>query len=267
MSQFPVAVPLTEGLNQSVVPVIPGPSNPEDLAAAVRADGTYQDELLIACPLEDVDFDAMLGERPSFFTSVKPKSKKKPRASMVPAGFAPAAPPPLTSIPAPVVNPVLKRVADNIPALFASLLRKRSDMHPKKIITSKVLARDSEEGTVHSQGSASPVGLVAPQATPPAPLVDFTFSATLSDHGMGQYGDQNVGNLPRQVELSQPFPLQREPNVPEEEFRQRKGKAIMVPMYTDPLSNSQFGGHGRGPVERSQISLSTYEAFVLQKDG
>ncbi|GAA0159039.1 hypothetical protein LIER_15920 [Lithospermum erythrorhizon] len=45
-----------------------------------------------ASPPVDVDFNAMLGERPSFFTRVKAKSKTKPRESMVPVSFAPATP-------------------------------------------------------------------------------------------------------------------------------------------------------------------------------
>ncbi|GAA0181358.1 hypothetical protein LIER_30232 [Lithospermum erythrorhizon] len=51
--------------------------------------------------MEDVDFDAMLGERPSFFDRVNIKSKTKPRESMVLSDFAPTAPLPPTVIPVP----------------------------------------------------------------------------------------------------------------------------------------------------------------------
>ncbi|GAA0170091.1 hypothetical protein LIER_24431 [Lithospermum erythrorhizon] len=42
--------------------------------------------------MDDVEFDAMLSEKPSFLDRVKIKSKTKPRESMVPSDFAPAAP-------------------------------------------------------------------------------------------------------------------------------------------------------------------------------
>ncbi|GAA0169696.1 hypothetical protein LIER_40812 [Lithospermum erythrorhizon] len=80
----------------------------------------------------------------------------------------------------------------------------------KKKAASKVLAHDYGEGVVHSQGSTSHMGPVAPQTTLPAVMVDLTSYATLYDPAMGHY----------------------ESNVNEEEFRQREGKAIMLPLYT-----------------------------------
>ncbi|GAA0157705.1 hypothetical protein LIER_38502 [Lithospermum erythrorhizon] len=165
----------------------------------------------------------MLGERTSFFTRVKAKSKTKPRESMVPSTFAPAAP---FSTSVPTVSPILKRVANNIPAPLAPP-PKRSKC-PKKRDASRLMIRDSEEGAGLSQGSASPLGPATLPAAPLAVMVDLTSSETFSDTGMGLHGDPTI---PLQVELSQPFP-RRDPAPAPKEFRQRKGKAIMLPGYS-----------------------------------
>ncbi|GAA0155329.1 hypothetical protein LIER_13083 [Lithospermum erythrorhizon] len=107
----------------------------------VQDDPPTWDELVIiasACPPDEVDLDAMLGERPSFFTRVKTKSKTKPREFMVPADFAPAAPCLPTTLPAPVLNLVLKRVAENIPASLSQPSKKPKRSAPKKKAASKV---------------------------------------------------------------------------------------------------------------------------------
>ncbi|GAA0168713.1 hypothetical protein LIER_23368 [Lithospermum erythrorhizon] len=170
----------------------------------------------------DVDFDAMLGKRPSFFTLFKAKSKTKPRESMVHSTFVPAAP---FSTSIPTMNPLLKRVADNIPAPLGPPPKRRKC--PKKTIASRPMIRDSEEGAALSQGSASPLGPATFQSAPLAVTVDLTSSETLSDTGMGLHSDPPI---PLQVELSQPFPP-RDPTPALEEFRQIEGKTIMLPRY------------------------------------
>ncbi|GAA0150997.1 hypothetical protein LIER_09813 [Lithospermum erythrorhizon] len=75
------------------------------------------DELMVitsASQMDEVDFDEMLGEKPSFFDRVKIKSKTKPRESMVLADFAPATPLPSIPVPTPQVRTMLKRIAEDI---------------------------------------------------------------------------------------------------------------------------------------------------------
>ncbi|GAA0150259.1 hypothetical protein LIER_09238 [Lithospermum erythrorhizon] len=75
------------------------------------------DELMIitsSSQMEEVDFDKMLG-RPSFFYRIKIASKTKPRESLVPSTFAPVVPLTTTTIHAPQVRPMLKKIADDIP--------------------------------------------------------------------------------------------------------------------------------------------------------
>ncbi|GAA0150763.1 hypothetical protein LIER_09628 [Lithospermum erythrorhizon] len=94
-------------------------------------DFTPNELMLIASasPLADVEFDTMLGERSSFFTRVKAKYKTKPRESMVPASFAPATPLPAA---ASAINPLLKRVANNMPVPLARPQNKTKRLLPKK---------------------------------------------------------------------------------------------------------------------------------------
>ncbi|GAA0151489.1 hypothetical protein LIER_10198 [Lithospermum erythrorhizon] len=188
----------------------------------------FTEELMIiasvAQPVE-VDFDAMLGERPSFFDRMKMKPKKMPRKSMVPTDFKPAAPLPISSIPERKVNSILKRIPKNIPSSTSHPSKRTKRSVPKKFAP-QVFVCDFEEGAAHSQGSAH-MGPVALPATLPAATVDLTSSTTLSDPAMGPYGDQGIEHLSLQVVLSQPFPPQnpsltipsRESEVPEEEFR------------------------------------------------
>ncbi|GAA0142239.1 hypothetical protein LIER_03185 [Lithospermum erythrorhizon] len=98
-----------------------------------------------------------------------------------PRKLFPRAPCPPTSLPAPVKNPVLKRVAENIPASLSQPSKKMKRSALKNKVASKVLAHDSREGTVRSQGSAFHMGPTAPQINPPAATVDLTSSATFSD--------------------------------------------------------------------------------------
>ncbi|GAA0158644.1 hypothetical protein LIER_15610 [Lithospermum erythrorhizon] len=99
---------------------------------------------------------------------------------MVPASFAPAAP---LLAATPAVNPILKRVADNMPFSLAPpqkkkcLPPKKKCLPPKKKVSSKLRIRDSEDQAVLSQGSASPLEPTAPMAV----MVDLTSSETHSD--------------------------------------------------------------------------------------
>ncbi|GAA0156899.1 hypothetical protein LIER_14283 [Lithospermum erythrorhizon] len=135
--------------------------------------------VVFAVQPEEVNFDAMLGERSSLFDSVKLKSKTKPRKSMVPADFQPTASLPTTSIPAPKV------------------------------------------------------GLVAPKASLPVPLVEVESSNTLSDPILGHRVDFDMGPLSLQEELSTSFPpkspvatpiVQSSALAPGKVTRRRKGK-------------------------------------------
>ncbi|GAA0144229.1 hypothetical protein LIER_04729 [Lithospermum erythrorhizon] len=97
------------------------PNNAVDPVLVARADAAYK-----------VNFDVMLGERSSLFDRVKLKSKTKPRKSMVPANFQPAAPLPITSIPATKVNSMLKRIIENIPTSTSNPSKKAKMATPKK---------------------------------------------------------------------------------------------------------------------------------------
>ncbi|GAA0157737.1 hypothetical protein LIER_43416 [Lithospermum erythrorhizon] len=129
------------------------------------------DELMIITSMskiEEVDFDAMLGERPSFFDRVKITSKVKPKESMVPSDFPPATPLPSSFVAIPQVRPILKRIASAFPTIASKSSKKT--VPSKK--ASKVLARDSEEIETHSQGVGSQVGLVIPKATAPTMVME-----------------------------------------------------------------------------------------------
>ncbi|GAA0150870.1 hypothetical protein LIER_09714 [Lithospermum erythrorhizon] len=166
------------------------------------------DELMIitsARQMEEVDFDAMLGERPSFFDRVKITSKVKPRESMVPPDFAPAAPLPSSSVVVPQVRPILKRIASEFPTTTSKPPKKaKKAVLSKK--PSKVMARDSEEVETHSQGVGSQVGPVIPKATSPAIVVEVTSSDTLSDLMANHLADLNEGHLSLREELNAHFP-------------------------------------------------------------
>ncbi|GAA0153109.1 hypothetical protein LIER_11423 [Lithospermum erythrorhizon] len=138
---------------------------------------------------------------------------------MVPASFAPPTPLPAA---VPAMNPLLKRITDNMPLSLAPPQKKKCSL-PKKKVMSKLRIHDSEEDAVRSQGSASPLEPTAPLAV----TVDLTSSETHLDMGMGLHGEPPV---PLQVELSQPFPP-RGPNPVAEEFRQREGKTITLLGY------------------------------------
>ncbi|GAA0161439.1 hypothetical protein LIER_17752 [Lithospermum erythrorhizon] len=194
-----------------------------------------------ASPMKEVDFDAMLGEMPSFFDCVKIKSKSKPRVPMVPSEFAPATPLPSASIPTPQVRPMLKRKAKDIPASFS---------HPPKMAkkaAQRFLVRDSGEEETHSQGVGSQVGPVAPMANSPA-MVEVTSSDTLSDPGAGHQVDLDMGHLSLQEELNAPFPpkgpastsvAQHPAAILEECIHHREGKAPM-PAYDGKYLETPF---------------------------
>ncbi|GAA0175489.1 hypothetical protein LIER_28654 [Lithospermum erythrorhizon] len=101
-----------------------------------------------------VNFDEMLGERPSFFDRVKIKSNTKPKESMVAPDFARVAPLPSSSIAAPQVRPMLKRISSEIPTSTSNPPKMAKKDAPSKK-TSKVFARDSGEEETHSQGFGS----------------------------------------------------------------------------------------------------------------
>ncbi|GAA0149008.1 hypothetical protein LIER_08293 [Lithospermum erythrorhizon] len=122
----------------------------------------------------------------------------------------------------PIVNPLLKRVADSMPLSLAPPQKKKCPL-PTKKVASKLRIHGSEEDAVLSQGSASPLEPMAPLAV----TVDLSSSETRSDTGMGLHREPPV---PLQVELSQIFPP-RGPNPVVEEFRQREGKTIALPGY------------------------------------
>ncbi|GAA0184737.1 hypothetical protein LIER_32025 [Lithospermum erythrorhizon] len=112
-----------------------------------KDDPSTWDELMIiasASQMEEVDFDAMLGERPYFFDHVKIKSNTKPRESMVPSDFAPAAPLPLSAIPVPQVRPILKRITNDIPTSTSNSSKRAKKVVPFKR-SSKIMPRDSRE--------------------------------------------------------------------------------------------------------------------------
>ncbi|GAA0175554.1 hypothetical protein LIER_28702 [Lithospermum erythrorhizon] len=149
----------------------------------------FTDELMLIAfpsPPAYVDFNDMLGERPSFFTRVKAKSKNKPKESMVPASFASTAPLPAA---VPAMNPLLKRV---MPLSLAPPQKKKCPL-PKNKVASKLRIRGSEEDAVLSQGSVSPLEPTAPLAV----TVDLTSSDTHADTGMGLHSEPHV---PLQVE-------------------------------------------------------------------
>ncbi|GAA0151312.1 hypothetical protein LIER_10056 [Lithospermum erythrorhizon] len=97
----------------------------------------FAEELVLvasAAQPEEVNFDVMFGERSSLFDRMKLKSKTKPRKSMVPANFQPAAPIHITSIPAPKVNSMLNRIVENILASTSnpSKMAKMATLNKKK---------------------------------------------------------------------------------------------------------------------------------------
>ncbi|GAA0167603.1 hypothetical protein LIER_22492 [Lithospermum erythrorhizon] len=183
--------------------------------------------------MEEVDFDAMLGERPSFFDRVKIKSKMKPRESMVPADFVHVAPLPLTVVLVPQVRSMLKRIANDIPTSTSNPSKKaKKVVSPKK--SSKPLARDSGEEETCSQ-----VGPVVPKATLPTIVVDVASSVTLSDPVPHHRDNLHEGRISLREELNAPFPpkapsptsvAQHLAATPEDEVHHREGKAPM-PAY------------------------------------
>ncbi|GAA0150109.1 hypothetical protein LIER_09120 [Lithospermum erythrorhizon] len=82
------------------------------------------------------------------------KSTVKPRESMVPPDFAPAAPLHSSLVAVPPVRPMLKMIASEFPIATSKPSNKvKKAVPPKK--PSQVLARNSEEAETHSQGVGS----------------------------------------------------------------------------------------------------------------
>ncbi|GAA0172206.1 hypothetical protein LIER_26073 [Lithospermum erythrorhizon] len=134
-----------------------------------------------------VDFDDMLMDRPSLFTRVPIVTKTKLRESMIPEAISTS--PPTNTIPAPTINPILKRKATVAPSAPPPLRKAKKNAPPPK---KKVLARDSLSEGSQTHGLQPTAGVVAT----PANVVTLDSSTTVSDHSVGHQREASEVRLP-----------------------------------------------------------------------
>ncbi|GAA0160012.1 hypothetical protein LIER_38960 [Lithospermum erythrorhizon] len=133
--------------------------------------------LVLAGLVYDKEFDPEAKDDPPTWV------KDEAQGVYGPFGICACCPLPPAVVPVLQVRPMLKRIANDIPASTSNPSKKTKKTVPSKK-SSKVLARYSGEEETHSQGVGLKwVGPVVPKVIPQTIVVDVSFSDTLFDPG------------------------------------------------------------------------------------